>query len=267
VHPVTFRNPFERTSQSLHIVVVIPARFQSTRFPGKPLAEIGGRSMIEHVYRRAAAAPAVDAVIVATDDARIAMTVEGFGGMVKMTRSIHRTGTDRIAEVAAEMHCDIIVNVQGDEPLLDPQAITQVVAPLESEPALQMSTLRRVITDPADYSNPNVVKVVADRDGNALYFSRAAIPSIRGSIFETTGVHLPAHKHIGLYAYRREFVIRFAGLPQTELEIAESLEQLRALEHGYRIRAIETQYDSVGVDTPEDLERVRRHLLAVPTRA
>ena len=225
--------------------------------------------MIEHVYRRAAAAPGVDAVVVATDDARIAMAVEGFGGAVRMTRSIHRTGTDRIAEVAAEFHCDIIVNVQGDEPLIDPRAIAEVVEPLENDASLQMSTLRRRITDPEDYANPNVVKVVADKDGNAMYFSRASIPSVRGSIFETAGVSRPAHKHIGLYAYRRDFVITFAGLPQTELEIAESLEQLRALEHGYRIRTVETQHDSVGVDTPEDLEHVRRQLapaqMAVPT--
>ena len=223
--------------------------------------------MIEHVYRRAAAAPGVDAVVVATDDARIAMTVEGFGGAVRMTRSIHRTGTDRIAEVAAELRCDIIVNVQGDEPLIDPQTIPEVVGPLESDPSLQMCTLRRLITDPDDYANPNVVKVVSDQAGNALYFSRSSIPSIRGSIYETTGVSRPAHKHVGLYAYRRDFVITFAGLPQTELEIAESLEQLRALEHGFRIRTVETQHDSIGVDTPEDLERVRRQLLAVPIRA
>ena len=223
--------------------------------------------MIEHVYRRAAAAPGVDAVVVATDDARIAMAVEEFGGAVRMTRSIHRTGTDRIAEVAAELRCDIIVNVQGDEPLIDPQTIPEVVGPLESDPSLQMSTLRRLITDPDDYANPNVVKVVSDHAGNALYFSRSSIPSIRGSIYETTGVSRPAHKHVGLYAYRRDFVITFAGLPQTELEIAESLEQLRALGHGFRIRTVETQHDSIGVDTPEDLERVRRQLLAVPIRA
>ena len=221
--------------------------------------------MIEHVYRRAAAAPGVDAVVVATDDARIAMTVEAFGGAVRMTRSIHRTGTDRIAEVATELRCDIIVNVQGDEPLIDPQAIAEVVGPLENDPSLQMSTLRRLITDPDDYDNPNVVKVVSDKDGNALYFSRSSIPSVRGSIYETTGVSRPAHKHVGLYAYRRDFVITFASLPQTELEIAESLEQLRALEHGFRIRTVETQHDSIGVDTPEDLERVRRQL--APHRA
>ncbi|MSO46313.1 MAG: 3-deoxy-manno-octulosonate cytidylyltransferase [Acidobacteria bacterium] len=280
MRPVTFRNPFERTSQPLHVVVVIPARYQSTRFPGKPLAEIAGRSMIEHVYRRAAAAPGVDAVVVATDDARIAMIVEEFGGAVRMTRSIHRTGTDRIAEVAAELDCDIIVNVQGDEPLIDPQAVAEAVGALEHDPSLQMSTLRRLITDPDDYSNPNVVKVVSDKGGNALYFSRSSIPSVRGSIYETTGVRWPVYKHVGLYAYRRDFVITFAGLPQTELEIAESLEQLRALEHGFRIRTVDTQHDSIGVDTPEDLERVRRQLaphrarvgggdpaeMAVPTR-
>ncbi len=223
--------------------------------------------MIEHVYRRAAAAPGVDAVVVATDDARIAMTVEAFGGAVRMTRSIHRTGTDRIAEVAAELHCDIIVNVQGDLPVIEPQMIAQVIDPLERDTSLQMSTLRRVITDPEDHANPHVVKVVTDKDGNALYFSRAAIPSVRGSIYEAAGISRPAHKHIGLYAYRRDFVMTFAGLAQTELEVAESLEQLRALEHGFRIRTVETQYESIEVDTPEDLERVRRHLLAVPTRA
>ena len=144
--------------------------------------------MIEHVYQRAAAAQGVDAVVVATDDARIAMTVEGFGGTVRMTRSIHRTGSDRIAEVAADLQCDIIVNVQGDEPLLAPQMIAEVLEPLEEDASLQMATLRRLITDPADYDNPNVVKVVTDRQGHALYFSRASIPSVRGSIYEATGV-------------------------------------------------------------------------------
>jgi 3-deoxy-manno-octulosonate cytidylyltransferase (CMP-KDO synthetase) len=259
VPPVAFRNPFERTSQPLHVVVVIPARYHSTRFPGKPLADIAGRSMIEHVYARAAAAPGVNAVVVATDDARIAQAVERFGGLVRMTRVTHRTGLDRIAEVAADLDCDIVVNVQGDEPLIDPQMIVEVVEPLDSDATVQMSTLRRQISDPADNSDPNVVKVVVDLAGNALYFSRAPVPFARDA-------GRPLFEHVGLYAYRRAFVRELASLPQTPLEIAESLEQLRALEHGFRIRAVETHYDSIGVDTPEDLERVRRQM-TVGTRA
>jgi 3-deoxy-manno-octulosonate cytidylyltransferase (CMP-KDO synthetase) len=207
--------------------------------------------MIEHVYRRAAEARGVDAVVVATDDERIAEAVESFGGVVRMTARTHRTGTDRIAEIAADINCDILVNVQGDLPLIEPGAIEEVVAPLAADPSLHMSTLRTAITDASDYSSPHVVKVVVDRNGDALYFSRSPIPFVRGS-----GT---SFKHLGLYAYRRSFVQVFAGLPQTPLEIAESLEQLRALEHGYRIRVVETRFESIEVDTPEDLERVRRH--------
>lgn len=209
--------------------------------------------MIEHVYARAAAAPGVDAVVVATDDARIAQAVERFGGLVRLTLPTHRTGLDRIAEVAASLECDIVVNVQGDEPLIEPQTIAEVVEPLDRDASLQMSTLRRRITNAAERSDPNVVKVVVDLEGNALYFSRSLVPSVRDA-------GEPVFKHIGLYAYRRAFVRELASLPQTPLEIAESLEQLRALEHGFRIRAVETAHDSIGVDTPEDLERVRRHM-------
>ena len=257
--PVAFRNPFERTPKPLHIIVVIPARYSSTRFPGKPLADIAGHSMIEHVYARAAAAPGVDAVVVATDDARVAQAVERFGGVVRMTRPTHRTGLDRIAEVSADLDCDIVVNVQGDEPLFEPQMITEVVEPLDNDATVQMSTLRRRISDPADNSDPNVVKVVVDLAGNALYFSRSPVPFVSDAA-------RPLFKHVGLYAYRRAFVRELASLPQTPLEIAESLEQLRAIEHGFGIRAVETHYDSIGVDTPEDLERVRRQM-AVGTRA
>jgi 3-deoxy-manno-octulosonate cytidylyltransferase (CMP-KDO synthetase) len=240
-------------------VVVIPARMASTRLPGKPLADIAGRPMIEHVYRRAAAAPSVDAVVVATDDPRIAAAVERFGGVARMTRPTHRTGTDRIAEVAAGLGCAIIVNVQGDEPLIEPGMIEEAVSPLVSDPEVEMATLRAAITDQADYTNPNVVKVVADRAGNALYFSRAPVPHFRLEA-EATGRTdtAVAFRHVGLYAYRRAFLLALAALPQTPLEIAESLEQLRALEHGFRIRTVETHFDSIGVDTPEDLERVRR---------
>jgi 3-deoxy-manno-octulosonate cytidylyltransferase (CMP-KDO synthetase) len=253
VPPATFRNPFERTSQPPHIVAVIPARYHSTRFPGKPLANLAGRPMIEHVYTRAAAAPGVDAVVVATDDARIEQAVRTFGGIVRMTGSEHRTGLDRIAEVAADLSCEIVVNVQGDEPLIDPQAIAEVIAPLARDPGLHMSTLRRQIVDPGEIDNPHVVKVVVDRRDRALYFSRSCVPFVGDA-------RQPVFKHIGLYAYRRAFVRELAALPQTPLELAESLEQLRALEHGFRICAVETHYDSIGVDTPEDLERVRRQM-------
>ena len=214
--------------------------------------------MIEHVYRRAADARGIDAVVVATDDERIVAAVERFGGVARMTARSHRTGTDRIAELAPTLDCDIVVNVQGDLPLIDPGTIEDVVAPLAADPALQMSTIRKAISDSSECTNPNVVKVVADCHGNALYFSRSPLPFVRGS-----GT---AYKHIGLYAYRRTFVQTFAALPQTPLEIAESLEQLRALEHGYQIRTVETALESIEIDTPEDLERVRR-LMAVGTRA
>ncbi len=229
------------------------------------LADIGGRPMIEHVYRRTAATSGVDAVVVATDDARIAAAVESFGGVARMTRAEHRTGTDRIAEVAAGLSCAIVVNVQGDEPLIEPEAIRAAIDPLETDPALEMSTVCRPISDPADYHNPSVVKLVMDREGNALYFSRAPIPYNRaGGSFPrpVPHSHVPVFKHFGIYAFRRTFLLTFARLPQTPLETVESLEQLRALEHGVRIRAAITPHDSIGVDTPEDLERVR-HLAVV----
>lgn len=254
MHPVSFPNPFQRTSQPPHIVALIPARYESTRFPGKPLAEIAGRPMIEHVYRRAALARGVDGVVVATDDARIAEAVERFGGIVRMTQSSHRTGTDRIAEVARDLPCEIVVNVQGDLPLIEPGMIEEIIDPLTADRSLVMSTLREAITDPADVANPNVVKVVVDAHGNALYFSRAAIPYRREDG--------PVFKHIGLYGYRRDFLLAFAALDQTPLERVESLEQLRALEHGFRIRAVETRFESIEVDTPDDLERVRRRTAA-----
>jgi 3-deoxy-manno-octulosonate cytidylyltransferase (CMP-KDO synthetase) len=214
--------------------------------------------MIEHVYRRAAATPGVDDVVVATDDERIASAVERFGGVIRMTQTTHRTGTDRVAEVAASLECDIVVNLQADLPLIEPEMIAQAIAPLNLDPRVEMATLRQRITDASELSSSNVVKVVVDRNGDALYFSRAAIPFLRGS-GET-------FKHIGLYAYDRRFLLTLASLPQTPLEVAESLEQLRVLEHGFRIRTAETQYDTIEVDTPEDLERVRRHI-AVGTTA
>jgi 3-deoxy-manno-octulosonate cytidylyltransferase (CMP-KDO synthetase) len=258
VPPVTFRNPFERTSQPPRIVAVIPARYDATRLPGKPLAEIAGHPMIEHVYRRAAAAPGVDAVVVATDDARIVAAIECFGGVARMTRPTHRTGTDRLAEVAADLSAEIVLNVQGDEPLIDPSTVQAVIDPLLLDPTLDMSTACTPCVDTAEQANPNVVKVVRNQAGDALYFSRSPIPHVRGA-------RPTIYKHLGIYGYRRDFVLRLALLPQTPLEVAESLEQLRALEHGFRIHTAVTQYDSIGVDTPEDLERVRHQMAMART--
>ena len=216
--------------------------------------------MIEHVYRRASASPLVSQVIVATDDLRVATRVSEFGGKVKLTKATHETGTDRLAEVAASLDCDIVVNVQGDEPLVDPGAISELVRPFAGDRSLQMTTLFRRIHSPAELNNPNVVKVVLDRGGFALYFSRAPIPYNR----DPRGGWPPLYRHIGLYAYRRSTLLVLAGLEPTPLERAEALEQLRALEHGIRIKCLETTFESLEVNTPEDLEQVRR-LLAVPT--
>ncbi len=224
--------------------------------------------MIEHVYRRAAAVPSVGRVIVATDDERIVQAVERFGGEARMTSPAHASGSDRIAEVARDLTCDVVVNVQGDEPLIDPLVIEEAIAPLSADPNLQVSTLRRRISDAAELQDPNVVKVVVDRDGFALYFSRSSVPYFRTTAGKGPAVAArdvsPAYKHIGLYVYRRRFLLRFAGLERTPLERAESLEQLRALEHGYRIKTVEIVHDSVGVDTEEDLQRVRR-LVEIPS--
>ena len=229
--------------------------------PGKALADIAGRPMVEHVYRRAAAARHIDAVVVATDDERIADAVRQFGGNVRMTSPRHRSGTDRLAEVAATLDCDLVVNVQGDEPAIEPASIDEAVEPFAANAALLMSTLCVKLTDPAAINDPNVVKVVTERNGSALYFSRAPIPFRRGPQQVPAG----PFKHIGLYVYRREFLIRVAALAPTPLEQSESLEQLRVLEHGFAIKVVETAHDSIGVDTPEDLERVRR-LLTVESR-
>jgi 3-deoxy-manno-octulosonate cytidylyltransferase (CMP-KDO synthetase) len=249
--------PFKLTESS--VIAIIPARYQSTRLPAKALAEIAGRPMIEHVYRRASEARLVDGVIVATDDKRIARAVEGFGGTAWMTRSDHQSGTDRLAEVAASLPCRIVVNVQGDEPLLDPRLIDAVAEPLVADPLLEMATACRQLREPGEFTNPNVVKVVHDEAGRALYFSRAPVPWPR----ETPDLPPPAARvHVGLYAYRRDVLLRLAALAPVDLERLEALEQLRALTHGIGIHVVETDYDSLGVDTPEDLERVRQRMLA-----
>ena len=215
--------------------------------------------MVEHVYRRAEAAALVETVVVATDDERIARAVAAFGGQVRMTRADHASGTDRLAEVADTLTCDVVVNVQADEPLIEPHMIDAAVACL-ADPAIVMSTLRCRIRDSADLQDPHVVKVAVDRDGYALFFSRAAIGFDR-----TTGrkpAAPPVYKHIGLYACRRRFLLTLSQLEPTLLERAERLEQLRVLEHGYRIMTTETEHDPIGVDTPADLERVRRLVAA-----
>ena len=216
--------------------------------------------MIEHVYRRVSASKLLSQVIVATDDLRIATRVHDFGGKVRLTKATHETGTDRLAEVAASLDCDVVVNVQGDEPLIDPHAIDELVAPFANEPAVQMTTLFRRINDAAELANPNIAKVVVDRGGFALYFSRAPIPYVR----DPRGGWPPMYRHIGLYGYRRKTLLVLASLDPTPLEQAEALEQLRALEHGIRIKAVETRHESFEVNTPEDLEQVRR-LLTTPT--
>jgi 3-deoxy-manno-octulosonate cytidylyltransferase (CMP-KDO synthetase) len=242
------------------VIAIVPARYHSSRLPGKALADIAGKPMIEHVYRRAAAATSVSRVIVATDDQRIADAVARFGGDAVMTSPSHQSGTDRLAEVAASLPCDVVVNVQGDEPLLAPETIDAAVEPFRANPALEMSTLRRRIDDPGEHQNPNVTKVVVDADGYALYFSRAAIPYARPGLPVA-----PAWAHIGLYVYRRDTLLRLARLPQTAMERAEALEQLRAVEHGIRIKVVKTAYASIGVDTPEDLARVRALLATTIT--
>jgi 3-deoxy-manno-octulosonate cytidylyltransferase (CMP-KDO synthetase) len=216
--------------------------------------------MIEHVYRRAAVARHVDAVLVATDDRRIADAVTKFGGDVRMTRSSHRTGTDRIAEVAETLDCDLIVNLQGDEPLIEPAAIDEAIEPFRDDPQLNMTSLCRRFDAAEDVRDPHIVKVVTDLHGFARYFSRAPIPYVRDS----SGINVATAplKHIGLYVQRRDFLLKIASLEPTPLERAEALEQLRTLEHGFAIRMVETRHDSIGVDTPDDLERVRRVLTA-----
>jgi len=234
------------------VVAIVPARYESTRLPGKPLALIDGKPMIRHVYERTRAVDLVERVLVATDDARIADVVRGFGGDVVMTSAAHQSGTDRIAEVAATLDAEIVVNVQGDLPFLDADMLGATIALMRADSTLPMATVMTPIRDAAEMANPNVVKVVTDRDGYALYFSRSPLPYWRRPADGILG-----YKHIGLYAYRREFLLTFARLAPTPLERAESLEQLRALEWGFRIKVAETSTAGVEVDTPEDLERAR----------
>ena len=236
----------------MRTLCVIPARYASTRLPGKPLADICGKPMICRVLERASRAQKPEKVIVATDDERIYDAVRAEGGEAILTRADHPTGTDRLAEVAeAYPEVDLIVNVQGDEPLIEPSVIDDLIAPFEMDENLPMATVMVRMEDAAEQLNPNNVKVIVDKLGYALYFSRSLVPYPRA-------VAGPVYKHIGIYAYRRDFLLRYARLEPTPLEKAESLEQLRALENGYGIRVLETDCRFVGVDTPEDLALVNK---------
>ena len=257
VVPVVVSSGLAPSLRSAPVVAIIPARYRSTRLPGKPLALIDGRPMIEHVYRQAEAARLVDAVLVATDDQRVAAVVDAFGGVAVLTNPDHATGTDRLAEVAAHLEGDLVVNVQGDEPLITGQAIDLAIRPCLHLDGELISTLRRRIEDMSDLGTPSVVKVVVDRDGYAasLFGWRSRVP------FTRPGQPTPVQwRHLGLYVYPRTLLLTLAGWAPTPLERAEGLEQLRALEHGLRILTVETTVDTIGVDTPEDLERVRTRL-------
>jgi 3-deoxy-manno-octulosonate cytidylyltransferase (CMP-KDO synthetase) len=249
---------------------MIPARYASTRLPGKVLLDLAGKPMIQRVYERCQQAELLDEVLVATDDERVAEAVEGFGGRVEMTSCEHCSGTDRLAEVAERMDCDVIVNVQGDEPMLEPAAIDAAVEPFLGDDDLQMGTIATPIDDLEEHLDYAAVKVVVDAQGWALYFSRAPIPFFRLGAGEPQPDGPRRHpesglaplKHIGLYVYRREMLLWYAGLAPSALEQTECLEQLRVMEAGRRIRVVVVDYSPIGVDTPEDLERVRELLAA-----
>jgi 3-deoxy-manno-octulosonate cytidylyltransferase (CMP-KDO synthetase) len=245
----------------MRIIGIIPARYASTRFPGKPLALIAGKSLIQRVVERCQQAKSLAEVVVATDDRRIADAAAKFC-RVEMTREDHPSGSDRIAEVAQRNSCDAVINIQGDEPLIDPTVIDTVANALVGS---EMSTAATLIRHPEEYDNPNVVKVVVNSAGRALYFSRRTIPYLREAASRSVNEQLAAFpflKHLGIYGYRRETLLRLVKFPVSQLEHAEKLEQLRALENGIPIAVVKVDYDSVGVDVPEDVKRVEE-LLAV----
>lgn len=247
------------------VLAVIPARYASVRFPGKPLASIAGKPMIQHVYERTASASGIDETIVATDDPRIADAVRNFGGQVQMTSAEARSGTERVAEVARERSAQVIINVQGDEPLIEPAMITSLAEFLKANKAVPMASLMTRLKL-EDVDNPNVVKVVVDQDGFALYFSRAPIPFVRENP-QTRKPENLSWKHLGVYGYQRRFLLQFPSLQPTPLEQSEQLEQLRALENGFKIKLLEIQRDTIGVDTPEDLKKVEAILASQSAHA
>ncbi len=248
-----------------NVIAIIPARYGSTRFPGKSLALINGRPMIQWVHECAKRAKLVDRIIIATDDERIAGAVSAFGGEALMTSVDHSTGTDRIAEVAQKLTCDLIINIQGDEPLIHPDLIDEAITPLLRDASIPMGTVCNTLRDRDEAFDPNVVKVVFDGQGFALYFSRAPIPWDREAwkipdAFKHGAVATPLHKHIGLYVYRRDFLLSFASMSPTKLETIEKLEQLRALENGHKIKVVVSSHESFGVDIPEDLSKILKRL-------
>lgn len=242
----------------MNIIAIIPARYASTRLPAKPLADICGRTMIQRVYEQTKKSKLITDIIIATDDERIVSAVQSFGGKGAMTPVDIHSGSDRIAFVAKHLNADIIVNVQGDEPLIDPLLIDQTIQTLIDDANAVVSTAVKKTLSHQDVFNPNVVKVVLDTRHYALYFSRSPVPHMRDAKKDSDWFNsTPFYKHFGIYVYRAGFLQTFTTLPQTPLEHAEKLEQLRVLEHGYKIKCAVTEYESVPVDTPEDLERVR----------
>ena len=250
-------------------IAVIPARWDSSRFPGKPLEKIRGRPMIEWVVEQAQQARRIAEVIVATDDDRIRQAVISFGGRAVMTSRHHSSGTDRVAEASVSLNCNVVVNVQGDEPLIPPENIDRVVEPFLSEPRLNVATLKIRLQSERDLCDPNVTKVVTDEKGFALYFSRAPIPFDRdrwGNLWSGRGLNkealkaVPVYKHLGIYGYSRSFLMEFHRIPRSYLEDLERLEQLRILSNGIAIRVLEVEKDSIGVDCPEDLKKVEQWL-------
>lgn len=239
----------------MKVVVVIPARYASTRLPGKALVTIAGKPMVQHVWERARLAKSVSEVLVATDDERIVKAVQKFGGNAVMTRGDHRSGTERVAEVAARGDAEIFVNVQGDEPLIDPAAIDAAVQILRDDEEVRVGTLATPIGSAKDVMDPNICKVVLDFEGDALYFSRAPVPWVRDANTPVRAKHL---KHLGIYVFRRDALLEFATFPYGELERIEHLEQLRWLENGFKIRVAEVPLDAVSVDVPEDVARVEK---------
>ena len=241
------------------VVAIIPARYGSERFPGKVIMPLAGKPLVVHTYERTCRARVVNDVVVATDDERVVNALAAYDVKTVMTRGDHATGSDRIAEVAFSLDAEIVVNVQGDEPLVDPHLIDATVQPLLDDPSLPMATARHAIDDPTLYNDPNCVKVVCDQHGHALYFSRSTIPYIRDERIDprTQPVYW---QHIGLYVFRRDFLLKFANMPSTPLERLEKLEQLRVLEHGYAIAVVDAKEKAIGVDTPADLARAEKLL-------
>ena len=240
----------------LRVAAIIPARYASTRFPGKVIAMLGDRPVVAHTYARACGATLVDEVVVATDDERVVEALAPYNIPIVMTRPDHPSGTDRIAEAAAAIEADIIVNVQGDEPVVDPHTIDAAVKALLDDPSIPMGTARRRITDADLIANPNVVKVITDIRGRAIYFSRHPIPFIREEADRAAASAECYYQHIGLYVFRRDFLFEYARMAPTPLERLERLEQLRVLENGHAIAVVDTDYVSLGIDTPEDLAHV-----------